>query len=107
MDFDLTQDEKRIGDLIVNDPTYCSSDQGYDPQPYMATLMQYLDRGDFSPAEMERTMNQLTAQCLRDVKWTLTNEAKEADDAADALIAEDEARDRRERALGMSLPRAA
>ncbi|RIJ84979.1 hypothetical protein RSP822_18080 [Ralstonia solanacearum] len=97
----LTQDEKRIGDLIVNDPTYCSSDQGYDPQPYMATLMQYLRRGDFSPAEMERTLNQLTAQCLRDVNWTLTNEAKEEIDAADALIAEEESRGRLERSLGM------
>ncbi|MFX3547670.1 hypothetical protein V8918_02770 [Ralstonia mannitolilytica] len=103
MDFSLSQDEKRIGDLIVNDPTYCSSDQGYDPQPYMALLMQYLRRGDFSPVEMERTLNQLTAQCLRDVNWTLANEAKEAADAADALIAEDEARDRLARKLGMGL----
>ena len=110
----LSQDEKRIGDLIVNDPTYCSSDQGYDPQPYMATLMQYLDRGDFSPAEMERTLTQLTAQCLRDVKWTLLNEAKEAADAADALAAYEEAaspypraddyrtEDRRDRARGFA-----
>ncbi|CAJ0701718.1 hypothetical protein LMG19089_02909 [Ralstonia edaphis] len=103
----LSQDEKRICDLIVNDPTYCSSGQGYDPQPYMALLMQYLRRGDFSPVEMERTLNQLTAQCLRDVNWTLTNEAKEDADAADTLIAEDEARGRMERSLGMSLPHAA
>lgn len=103
----LSKDEKRIGDLIINDPTYCSSDQGYDPQPYMAALMQYMGRGDFSPAEMERTLNQLTAQCLRDVKQTLLNETKEAADAADALIAEEESRDRLERSLGMSLPHAA
>lgn len=103
----LSQDEKRIGDLIVNDPTYCSSDQGYDPQPYMAAVMQFLRRGEFTDVERGRLVDTLTAQCLRDVNWTLSNEQAENADAADALIAEEESRDRLERSLGMSLPHAA
>jgi len=103
----LSQDEKRIGDLIVNDPTYCSSDQGYDPQPYMAAVMEFLRRGEFTDVERGRLVDRLTAQCLRDVNWTLKNEAEVEVDAADALIAEEESRGRLERSLGMSLPHAA
>ncbi|MFX3545061.1 hypothetical protein [Ralstonia mannitolilytica] len=55
----LSQDEKRIGDLIINDPTYCSSDQGYDPQPYMAAVMEFLRRGEFSAVERERLVDRL------------------------------------------------
>lgn len=105
--YTLTADEKRICAQIVNDPTYCSSDQGYDARDFMAPLAEYLNRGDFSPAEMERTLSQLTNQVLRDIRWTLAREATEGAKAADVLQAHEEARDRLERSLGMSLPRAA
>lgn len=88
-------------DLRVQRPLRAITDQGYDPQPYMAAVMEFLRRGEFSAVERERLVDRLTAQCLRDVNWTLTNEAKEADDAADALIAEEESRGRLERSLGM------
>ncbi|MGA3803726.1 hypothetical protein ACI2T7_03490 [Ralstonia nicotianae] len=90
--------ELQVCEDILADDSYCN-DEGYDPQPYAAKLAEFVRRDDISDAEKVRTFDALLDQLFRDIK----NAAIEKEQAADALIAEDEARDRLARKLGMGL----
>lgn len=99
----VTPTERLVCEALVADGMYCA-DQGLDDtHVYMAPIASALLRNDLSDSAMASLGRELVQQFLRDIK----NAVAEQDAAADALIAEDEARGRLERSLGMSLPHAA
>lgn len=99
----VTQMESLVCQALVADDMYCA-DQGLDDtHVYMSPIASALLRGDLGDAAMASLGRELVQQFLRDIR----NAIAEQEQAADALIAEEEARDRRERQLGMSLPHAA
>lgn len=99
----VTPTERLVCEALVADSMYCA-DQGLDDtHVYMAPIASALLRNDLSDSAMASLGRELVQQFLRDIK----NAVAEQDAAADALIAEDEARGRIERSLGMSLPHAA
>ena len=99
----VTPTERLVCEALVADGMYCA-DQGLDDtHVYMAPIASALLRNDLSDSAMASLGRELVQQFLRDIK----NAVAEQDAAADALIAEDEARGRLERSLGMSFPRAA
>ncbi|QMV32376.1 hypothetical protein 8G_00059 [Ralstonia phage Hyacinthe] len=94
--------ELLVCQALVADSMYCA-DQGIDDtHAYMAPIAIALLRSDLGDAAMASLGRELVQQFLRDIK----NAVAEEEQAADALIAEDDARDRLERSLGMTLLRA-
>ena len=99
----VTPTERLVCEALVADGMYCA-DQGLDDtHVYMAPIASALLRNDLSDSAMASLGRELVQQFLRDIKSAVA----EQDAAADALVAEDEARGRMERSLGMSLPHAA
>lgn len=99
----VTPTERLVCEALVADGMYCA-DQGLDDtHVYMAPIASALLRNDLNDSAMASLGRELVQQFLRDIR----NAVAEQDAAADALIAEDEARGRLERSLGMSLPHAA
>lgn len=94
----LTTTEQHVCEQLIADPTYCSG-EGHDPQEYMQPIAEFLKRGEITEAERLRLADQLIYRFFYDIR----NAVAEQDAAADALIAEDEARDRLARKLGMGL----
>lgn len=99
----VTPTERLVCEALVAEDTYCA-DQGIDDtHVYMAPIANALLRGDLGDSAMASLGRELVQQFLRDIR----NAVAEQDEAADALMAEEESRGRLERSLGMSLPRAA
>ena len=99
----VTPTEQLVCQALVADDAYCA-DQGIDDtHAYMAPIASALLRNDLGDAAMASLGRELVQQFLRDIRNAVAEEEK----AADALVAEDEARGCVERSLGMSLPHAA
>lgn len=103
----VTPTERLVYEALVADGMYCA-DQGLDDtHVYMAPIASALLRNDLSDSAMASLGRELVQQFLRDIKNAIAKVERADKDAADALEAEEQARGRLERSLGMSLPHAA
>lgn len=99
----VTPTERLVCEALVADGMYCA-DQGIDDtHGYMAPIANALLRGDLGDSAMASLGRELVQQFLRDIKNAIAKVERADKDAADALEAEEQARGRLERSLGMGL----
>ncbi|CAJ0710629.1 hypothetical protein ACPCHQ_11760 [Ralstonia thomasii] len=99
----LTSIERQVCEAMLSDDTFCMERGLDEPQPYMAAIARAMLNNELDDNAMAALGRAMVQQFQRDIADAVAEQECDNEMAADILEAEEEARAKCERSLGMTV----